>query len=384
VQDVLAKAIELWPSSGTPANPAGWIYVAARRRAADAIRRRKRWIHPGGPDELDGMVLGDPVTQSVDDGSLEIPDERLRLIFMCCHPALNQDSQVALTLRMLCGLSTAEIAAAFLLHESTLAQRLVRAKRKIRDAAIPFEYPAGRRLADRLASVLGVVYLVFNEGYFSGSDGSVIRTELCEEAIGLARLLSKLMPDEPEIVGLLALLILQHSRRDARQEADGSLILLDDQDRSLWHDEEIEEGCAMVRVSLRRGRIGPYQVQAAIAALHAEAKLASATDWSQISALYLVLSRMTPSPVIELNRAVAVSMAEGPERGLQLVDEPNLAEALAEYRWYHTTRARLLEKLGRSAEAIASYETALALVSNPSEESYIRNQILNLDHTRSR
>lgn len=376
--DAMAKAVELWPVSGVPANPAGWVYVAARRRAIDVIRRGSRWTHPGGADALGGVETADPVNRSIENGSMQIPDERLRLLFMCCHPALNPDAQVALTLRMVAGLTTAEIARAFLLSETTLAQRLVRAKRKIRDAGIPFEVPESRHMPDRLAAVLGAVYLVFNEGYFTGEAEGILREDLCAEAIRLSHLLTELLPEEPEAVGLHALLLLQHSRRDARVSPGGELILLEDQDRSLWHHDEIDRGRAMVESSLRRKRVGPYQVQAAIAALHAEALTTTETDWPQISALYSVLLRMTSSPVVELNRAVAIAMAEGPARGLEVMDAADLAERLSGYRWYHTTRARLLEKLGRNEEAVASYSAALDLITNESERVYVQDRIQKL------
>ena len=304
-----------------------------------------------------------------------IPDDRLRLIFTCCHPALAMEARVALTLRTLGGLTTAEIARAFLVPEPTMAQRLVRAKHKIRRAGIPYRVPPPELLTERLPGVLAVLYLVFNEGY-STTSGPLVRVELCEEAIRLARVLDRLMPDQPEVRGLLALLLFQHSRREARTDATGDLVLLEDQDRAGWDHEAIDEGLALLDDALGRRRPGPYQVQAAIAALHARAPRPEDTDWPQIAALYGALARMTPSPVVELNRAVAIAMADGPERGLPLIDA--LGNRLADYHLFHAARADLLRRLGRRSEAAGAYRTALELAANPVERQYLRRRLAEL------
>jgi RNA polymerase sigma-70 factor (ECF subfamily) len=300
-----------------------------------------------------------------------IPDDQLRLIFTCCHPALAPEASIALTLRTLGGLTTPEIARAFLVPEATLAQRLVRAKRKIREAGIAYEVPTGDRLADRLDAVLRVLYLVFNEGYDASSGDALIRRELCTEAIRLARVLASLLPTEPEALGLLALMLLTDARRPAREAPDGSLVLLDDQDRSRWDRAEIDEGSALVERALRSGRVGPYQLQAAIAAVHDEAASSDATDWPQILGLYEVLGRIAPSPVIALNRAVAVAHIQGPDAGLAAMDTLARDSAMAEYRFYHAARAELLRRLGRTQLALDAYDRALALDPNGAEAAFL-------------
>ncbi len=309
---------------------------------------------------------------------MNYPDDRLRLIFTCCHPALNIEAQVALTLRTLGGLTTPEIARAFLLPEPTLAQRLVRAKAKIRDAAIPYEIPAIHVLAERLASVEAVIYLIFNEGYAATVGESLIRNELCAEAIRLGRTLCELLPKEPENLGLLALMLLQDSRRDARINQQGDLVPLEEQDRARWHGEQIQEGVALVERALRMQRVGVYQLQAAIAAIHAEAKAAAETDWRQIAALYQELARILPTPVVALNHAVAVAMSEGLEKGLELIDQLGKSGELDKYYLFHAARADILRRLNRKREAIAAYENALALVTNRVEEAYLRRRLAQL------
>jgi RNA polymerase sigma-70 factor (ECF subfamily) len=369
VQEAFAEALRAWPGRGVPRNPGAWITATARNRAIDRLRRerglrerteilsRLAALEALGGDETD--VSG-------------IPDDRLRLVFTCCHPALPMDARVALTLKTLGGLTTGEIARAFLVAETAMAQRIVRAKRKIRAAAIPYRVPPPELLPERLPGVLAVLYLVFNEGY-SASTGPLVRAELCEEAVRLARVLRGLMPDEPEVGGLLALMLLQHSRREARSDAGGDLVLLEEQDRSRWDHEMIDEGLALLDSVLVARRPGPYQLQAAVAALHARAPRPEDTDWPQIAALYGRLADLTPSPVIELNRAVAVAMADGPARGLRLAEA--LADELDGYHLFHATRADLLRRLERRDEAATAYCRALELVTNPSERAYLERRL---------
>lgn len=373
LHDAFRAALEQWPRDGVPANPRAWLVSAGRFKAIDGLRRRARF------DALDAdaaqMIVAsdDPATW----GSEDIEDDRLRLIFTCCHPALPPDAQVALTLREVCGLTTEEIARAFLTTPPTLAQRIVRAKAKIRDARIPYQVPSQGDLPDRLDSVLRVIYLVFNEGYSASSGASVTRHDLSGEAIRLARLLVELLP-EPEAVGLLALMLLQESRRAARTSPTGDLILLEDQDRSLWNREQIAEGLALVERALSSRRFGPYTLQAAIAAVHAEAPSVAATDWAQIVALYDVLARVEPSPVVELNRAVAVAMRDGPSAGLALIDALLARGDLSDYHLAHSARADLCRRLGRNAEARASYERALALARQEPERRFLERRLTEL------
>jgi RNA polymerase sigma-70 factor (ECF subfamily) len=374
LQDAVAVALETWPTDGVPDNPGGWLRTTARRKAIDRLRREKGLA--ARKEALADLIRLDE-SETVEEDTA-IPDDRLRLIFTCCHLALSMEAQVALTLRTLGGLTTAEIAHAFLLPEATLAQRLVRAKRKIRDAGIPYRIPPDHLLPERLGSMLAVLYLVFNEGYSASAGGALIRQELCAEAIRLTAVLATLMPDEPEVLGLHALMLLHDSRRQARVAADGSVILLSEQDHSLWDREEIDEGVRLVRRALRIRQPGPYQIQAAIAAVHAEAGQADETDWREIAGLYCVLAEHSPSPVVELNRAVAVAMALGAAAGLRLIDALQADGALEDYHLFHSARADLLQREGRLAEAAEAYERALSLATNEAEQAFLRKRLAEL------
>ena len=374
LHDAFAAALERWPQEGVPANPRAWLVSTGRFKAIDALRRRARFdASQEKIAEQFEAESGD--TASRNDESVE--DDQLRLIFTCCHPALASEARVALTLREVCGLTTEEIARAFLAAAPTLAQRIVRAKAKIRDARIPYQVPSPEELPDRLDTVLQVAYLLFNEGYSASSGASLTRADLSGEAIRLGRLLLELLP-EPEVMGLLALMLLQESRRAARTSPSGELILLQNQDRSLWNREHIVEGVALVERALVSRRFGPYTLQAAIAAVHAEATDTSATDWGQIVALYSLLSRAEPSPVIELNRAVAVAMRDGPEAGLQLIDAILARGELADYHLAHSARADLCRRLGRTTEARVSYERALALTQQVPERRFLERRLAEL------
>jgi RNA polymerase sigma-70 factor (ECF subfamily) len=372
LHEAFRAALEQWPRDGVPANPRAWLVSAGRFKAIDGLRRSARF-EPLGEDAEAIAGEDDPASWGAD----EIEDDRLRLIFTCCHPALAPDAQVALTLREVCGLTSEEIAHAFLTAPPTLAQRIVRAKGKIRDAKIPYEVPSQGELPERLESVLRVIYLVFNEGYAASSGAQLTRHDLSGEAIRLARLLAELLP-EPEVNGLLALMLLHESRRTARVSDTGDLILLEDQDRALWNRELIAEGAALVERVLASHRAGAYALQAAIAAVHAEAPTAAETDWDQIVRLYDVLARVEPSPVVELNRAVAVAMRDGPEAGLTLIDAIVAGGELADYRFAHAARADLCRRLGRTAEARVSYERALALTRGEPERRFLERRLAEL------
>jgi RNA polymerase sigma-70 factor (ECF subfamily) len=374
LHEAFAAAVEQWPRDGAPANPRAWLVSTGRFKAIDAIRRRARF--DASQAELAERLEAD-TPDGADWGDETLEDDRLRLVFTCCHPALPPDAQVALTLREVCGLTTEEIARAFLTAPPTLAQRIVRAKAKIRDARIPYQVPSRDELADRLDTVLRVIYLVFNEGYSASSGESLTRPDLSGEAIRLGRLLVDLLP-EPEAVGLLALMLLHESRRAARTSPSGEIVLLDDQDRSLWSRDQIAEGSALVERALASRRFGPYTLQAAIAAVHAEAPAAAATDWAQIVGLYDVLARVTPSPVVELNRAAAVAMRDGPAAGLALIDAILARGDLADYHPAHSARAELCRRLGRTAEARASYERALRLTRQETQRRFFERRLKEL------
>ncbi|HEV7593898.1 MAG TPA: RNA polymerase sigma factor [Gemmatimonadaceae bacterium] len=375
LHDAFAAALESWPSDGVPRNPRTWLVSTGRFKAIDRLRRSSRF------DSADGAAL-ERVAQSdapeIDEG---VEDDRLRLIFTCCHPALSPDAQIALTLREVCGLTTEEVARAFLTPAPTLAQRIVRAKSKIRDAGIPYEIPSLSDLPDRLDSVLHVIYLVFNEGYLASAGPDLMRESLSAEAIRLSRLLVELLP-EPEAMGLLALMLLHESRRAGRTSPLGDLILLEDQDRSLWDREQIREGVALVERALKSRRIGPYSLQASIAALHAEASSTASTDWAQIVALYDVLLKAEPSAVIELNRAAAIAMRDGPEAGLALIDKILALGELVDYYPAHAARGELCRRLGRVNDAIAAYKRTLELVTQEPERRFLERRLTELGSRR--
>ncbi len=371
------RALETWPEQGIPANPGAWITTTARNRAIDRLRRRKRLLEKTETLARDAVVESElqAIEPAQPEDEMLIADDRLRLIFTCCHPALAMEGRVALTLRTLGGLTTPEIARAFLLPEPTLAQRLVRAKRKIRDAGIPYRVPPAELLPERLDGVLRVLYLVYNEGYAASSGDSLTRRELSGEAIRLGRLVAALLPEEPETLGLLALMLLHDARREARAGPDGNLVLLEDQDRSRWDTGRIAEGQALLDRALEMRRPGPYQIQAAIAALHDEAATPAETDWPQIVTLYLALQQMTASPVIELNLAAAVAMADGPAIGLALMDGIEASGDLASYSYLHAGRADLLRRLERWSEAETAYRRALELTTNGPEREYLAGRL---------
>jgi RNA polymerase sigma-70 factor (ECF subfamily) len=374
MQDAFAAALDRWPKDGVPENPRAWLISTGRFKAIDSLRRRARF--DASQERIAEQIETQPsVGMSSDDENVE--DDRLRLIFTCCHPALAPEARVALTLREVCGLTTEEIARAFLTAAPTLAQRIVRAKGKIRDAHIPYQVPSPAELPERLDTVLQVIYLVFNEGYSASSGASLTRADLSGEAIRLGRLLKELL-SEPEVLGLLALMQLQESRRGARTSSAGELILLENQDRSLWNREQIGEGVALVEQALKSRRFGPYTLQAAIAAVHSEATSAAATDWAQIVALYSLLARVEPSPVIELNRAVAVAMRDGPEAGLRLIDAILARGELDDYHLAHSARADLCRRLGKTDEARSSYEKALALTQQEPERRFLEKRLREL------
>ncbi|RSN19464.1 RNA polymerase subunit sigma-24 [Streptomyces sp. WAC 05977] len=367
VQEAFALALRTWPRDGVPAKPGAWLTTAARNRATDRIRREAA----GAAKLREAAALDVPAEPESDESGVH--DDRLRLIFTCCHPALSLEGQVALALRTLAGLTTAEIARAFLVSEATMSQRLVRVKRKIRTAGIPYRVPPAELLPERTAAVLGMLYLLFNEGYSASAGTDLLRPDLSAEAIRLARILADLMPGEPEVLGLLALLLLHDARRSTRVDDEGTLVSLEDQDRGRWNTAEIAEGTELLESALRRGVAGQYQIQAAIAACHATAAHAAETDWAQIAALYGELLRFVPSPVVELNRAVAVAMAEGPEAGLVLVDK--LAGSLPGYHLLPATRADLLRRLGRIEEAAGAYREALALAGTDVERAHLSEKL---------
>jgi RNA polymerase sigma-70 factor (ECF subfamily) len=376
MQEAFASAVASWPRTGIPQNPAAWITTAAHRRLIDQIRREK--TREEKQDSVRYELHENAAPPQPDDSgetTMHLPDDRLRLIFTCCHPALRREAQVSLTLKTLGGLTTTEIAKAFLIPEATVAQRIVRAKRKIEEAGIPYEVPSPDRLPERLESVQAVIYLIFNEGYIATAGDALIRSGLCAEAIRLGRVLAELLPEEPENLGLLALMLLHDSRKDARINNTGELVPLEEQDRSRWHRGQIYEGLHLVERALRAGDAGPFQLQAAIAAVHAEATTAQETDWPQIAGLYRELLRQYPSSVVSLNYAVAVAMSEGLEKGLALIEDLGTAPELQAYYLYHAARADILRRLGRKDDALAEYRKALGLATNSVEQRYLKRRI---------
>jgi len=375
IQDSFASALVNWPARGIPAKPAAWITAVAHRKIIDYARRR------GTRNEKQDALLYETKTSTAEDEissdemSMTYPDDRLRLIFTCCHPALNREAQVALTLRTLGGLTTTEIARAFLVAETTLAQRLVRAQQKIRDANIPYEVPAAALLGERLEPVQAVLYLIFNEGYLATSGAQLVRGDLCAEAIRLCRVLCELLPKNSENMGLLALMLLHDSRRAARLDSHGELISLEEQDRTLWNADQIREGAHLVEEALRLRPVGPYQLQAAIAAIHAQAPAPDATDWRQIAALYAELAKYSPTPVVALNHAVAVAMSDGLSQGLATIDALGVSGELDGYYLFHAARADILRRMGNRADAAAAYQRALALATNQVERNYLSRRL---------
>jgi RNA polymerase sigma-70 factor (ECF subfamily) len=371
MHEAFASAVQQWRAEGVPTNPRAWLVSAGKFKAIDAMRRRARQDASLAvlAERLDAEST-DPAKQD----SESIEDDRLRLIFTCCHPALPAEARIALTLREVCGLTTEEIARAFLTGAPTVAQRIVRAKSKIKNAGIPYEIPSRADLPDRIDTVLQVIYLVFNEGYSASAGATLTRAELSEEAIRLGKLVMELLP-EPEVMGLCALMLLQESRRAARTSPDGELILMEDQDRTIWNRRQIDEGLSLVRQALGSRRFGPYTLQAAIAAVHAEASTPAQTDWAQIAGLYDVLLRIEPSPVIELNRAVAIAMRDGPAAGLKLIDDILARGELTEYHLAHSARGELCRRLGRTADAKAAYERALSLAKQETERRFLRKSL---------
>jgi RNA polymerase sigma-70 factor (ECF subfamily) len=374
MHEAFVAAVEQWPADGVPDNPRAWLVATGRNKAIDILRRRSKWEAPMEEVQAQIEALADPSVEADREG---VEDDRLRLIFTCCHPALAAEAQVALTLREVCGLTTEEIARAHLVPAPTVAQRIVRAKSKIRDARIPYEVPGRGELAERLQSVLRVVYLVFNEGYYATSGESLTRHELSNEAIRLGRLLVELLP-EPEVVGLHALMLLHEARRASRVDSQGDVVLLEDQDRSTWNRAQIADAVSLVEAALATQRFGPYTVQAAIAAVHAEAPTAAETDWNQIVALYDVLMRIDPSAIVELNRAVALAMRDGPDAGIAVIDSLHARGELRDFHLAHAARADLCRRAGRRDEALGAYRTALSLAHQATEKRFLEKRIKEL------